>query len=97
MNKISKLFARFRHINLINAGFRVYLLERVNKFGKLDESICFEILEASKEKIKVKLWHVLYDEHVGNQCEDSLGLYEIDLTKSYNKNNVKYLGKEKYY
>lgn len=95
MNKISKLFARFRHSHLINCGLRVDLQESGEEFGRMNESICFEILEASKEKIKVKVYHVIYDEDgTGRHHEDSYDIYEIDLTKDYNERNVKFLGNE---
>ena len=95
MNK-PKLFARFRHGHLINCGFRVDLQESGEEFSKLNESVCFEILEASKDKLKVKLWHLVYEENGrGNQAKDSWGLYEIDLTKNYKEDNVTYLGEDK--
>lgn len=92
--KIPKLFARFRHSHLINCGLRVDLQENGEEFGHLDESICFEILKASKDKIKIRMWHVLYDENVGTQTKECYDIYEVDLTKVYNENNVKYLGNE---
>lgn len=96
MNKKSKLFARFRHSHLINVGLRVDLQESGNEFGNLNESVAFEILEANNKKLKIKLWHVIYDEAgVGRQADDSWDIYEIDLEKPYNEKNTKYLGKDK--
>lgn len=89
-----KLVARFRHSHLINCGLRIDLHEDGDEFGRMDESVCFDILEATKEKLKIKLWHVIYETNLGEQCKDSLGIYEVDLTKSYNENNLKYLGKK---
>ncbi len=94
MNKKSKLFARFRHSHLINCGLRVDLQENGEEFGKMDESICFEIIGATKKKLKLKLWHILYDKNAGKHCKDSYNIYEIDLTKPYNERNVKFLRNE---
>ena len=94
MNKKSKLFARFRHSHLINCGFRVDLQESGEEFGRLDESVCFEILEASKEKLKIKIYHMLYGQGGGIPCDNSYDIYEIDLNQPYNKSNIKYLGNE---
>lgn len=90
-----KLIARFRHGHLIpKVGFRVDLREDGNEWGSMDKSICFEVLEASKEKIKIRLYHVGYDKNVGEHYEDSWGLYEIGLNIPYKENNINYLGNE---
>jgi len=90
-----KLMPRFRHSHLINCGFRVDLHEDKEEFGHMDESVCFEIIEATKEKLKVRMYHMLYyPDGRGEHTDKSYDIYEIDLTASYNEKNVKYLGNE---
>lgn len=90
-----KLVFDFRHNHLIPlVGFRVDLHEDRNPWGRMDESVCFDIIKVTPKKMIVRMWHLLYDKNLGEQCEDSLGLYEVDLTKSFNEHNVKYLKQE---
>jgi len=89
-----KLIGRFRHSHLINCGLRVDLHEDEDEWGRMSESLCYEILEASKEKLKIRVWHIIYEDNIGEQCEDSLGIFEIDLTAPYNKNNLKFIRSE---
>ena len=90
--KKAKLFYGFRHNHLVSLiGFRVDLIESGDFWHMPDESIMFEVLGVKDNKLLIKVFHVVYEGRkncVGKHTEDSQKIYEIDLSKKWNEDNI---------
>ena len=95
-NDKPKLHYSFSHNHLVPLiGFRVDLHENGDFFDFMDESVCFNIEKIENNKIYVRVYHVRYINKIrGEHLEDSNKLYEIDLSKGWDKWNVKEIKEE---
>jgi hypothetical protein len=59
------------------------------------ESVAFEIIGVKNNKLKVRVWHIVYKGNSGIPTKHSQEVYEIDLTKQYDEEGKLKLIKEK--
>ena len=95
MKKKSKLHYSFIHNHLIPLiGFRVDLYKNNKIDGIVDERVAFVIEDIKDKKLLVRIYHVVYEgnkKRIAKHLKDIHNLYEIDLTKKWDENNVKKL------
>ena len=92
-----KLHYSFSHNHLVPLiGFRVDLHENGDFLDHMGESVCFNIEKIENHKLYVRVYHIRYIDKVrGKHLEDSNKLYEIDLSKGWDKWNVREIKEEK--
>ena len=79
-----KLFGQVRSTHLADS-IRVDTHEGNKPFGRLTESIMFEIEKVVDQTITFRIWHLVYDKNgAGYYCDDQGDVLTIDLSKHFN-------------